>query len=560
MKLEKGVTLIELVMTIMIVGIMASAFISMFLPQVNLFFFLPNAIRVQNASSDVVASIVEGDRLAKGLRYAEPDKLSKITHTVGITAADPNAIAYTYFDANRVSHTAKVYLDTVDFSMKRQIDGGTPQILSNGGAPGTGGITVTSESAALFTPFKFYNISNSELTGAAIKPLDIYFITVTFYASTGGGNVKQQQSQTLRKVAVKVRHFVLQNSGEWEFQFAKWTGGVKPDLVGIKKNATGSPASSPVGSRKTEVHIYNGNSAGGSMLAFATASLQTDTALEEVGDNFDFLIADCGNLATRVPDGTLDLVAIKKNQTPSGEVEIHIYDGQNIGAGIFKIPILENAIGPVVIPLDLKNGYEDYEFQMGHWKPEGGSPDAILDLFVIKKKGATGTEVHVLDGATNFRDYFTFGQLTTAVGNTDNKWTFQIVDWNLDGYVDLACIQKRGGGSGKVEVHIWSGAPNAITHQRFQTALLHATSTLPPPTVSNLDFRLVDWDNDTHPDLVWVQRNRTGSNTTEVHALSCYDATGNLILVNGGASFSREILDTATGLHETNNGKSLTVP
>lgn len=573
MKRNKGETLIELVMTIVIVGIMASAFVGLFLPQITLFFFLPNSVRAQNAASDAMASVIEGDRFAKGLRYAEPDKLSKITETVGITAANGDSVTYTYFDVNRTKHTVLVYLDTASLSLKRQIDGGAIQVLSSGGAPGTGGIQIMGE-ADVNTLFKYYNLTGTELTGAALTPLSIYYVTVGFTAGTGAGGVKSYQSQTLQKSGVKIRHFYLKNTGEWEFQFAKWNADAKPDLIAIKKNVTGSG--------RTQTHIYDGNS------AFTAGLFGTNTILEETGDNFDFLMADCGNAGGRTPDGIQDLVAIKKSLTPSGKVEIHVYNG----ADGFQTPIFETAVGPVTALTpgpsnDVLNSYEELEFQMADWKPQVGGGDGKMDLFVIHKRSASGkTEVSVLDASVlsgepgNFQKYFSngsnliVGSPPNELGPTDNRWTFQIIDWDADGYVDLAAIRKRGTASGKVEVYVYSGMPILApsppnppdVYFRFQNALLLSSSTLPVQTASNLDFRLVDWDEHVdadgrkHPELIWVQRSQTGANKTEVHALSVYDAGGNMILVGGTAVFSRAVLDTATILHETNNGKSLTVP
>jgi hypothetical protein len=58
-------------------------------------------------------------------------------------------------------------------------------------------------------------------------------------------------------------------------------------------------------------------------------------------------------------------------------------------------------------------------------------------------------------------------------------------------------------------------------------------------TDGTFDFNVADWDRDGKPDLVAIKKSNTGSRSTEVHILS------------GSSNFSRFILQTGTGLHET---------
>ena len=52
-------------------------------------------------------------------------------------------------------------------------------------------------------------------------------------------------------------------------------------------------------------------------------NLHIKTALEETGDNWDFLLGDYNN------NGTLDLYCIKKSNTETNSTEVHILNGND---------------------------------------------------------------------------------------------------------------------------------------------------------------------------------------------------------------------------------------
>jgi surface antigen len=86
--------------------------------------------------------------------------------------------------------------------------------------------------------------------------------------------------------------------------------------------------------------------------------------------------------------------------------------------------------------------------------------DGFSDLVEIKKSstGSRSTEVHVLSGATNFRQFIL--QTGTALGEVGSDFEFEMTDWNRDGRSDLVAIKKSSTGSRSTEVHVLSGATN----------------------------------------------------------------------------------------------------
>ncbi len=98
---------------------------------------------------------------------------------------------------------------------------------------------------------------------------------------------------------------------------------------------------------------------------------------------------------------------------------------------------------------------ESWNFDFGKF-----NTDAVYDMYAIKKMGASGkTEVHVMNGSGGFKAYLL--NVATILGQTgtDNSWEFKVADYNRDGKLDLYAIKKQGAG-GRVEVRVLNGANN----------------------------------------------------------------------------------------------------
>lgn len=238
--------------------------------------------------------------------------------------------------------------------------------------------------------------------------------------------------------------------GEYTFRMADWDRDGRPDLIGIKENATGTGS--------TEVHILSGAS------NYQQFILHTGTPQPETGDDHDHIVADWNR------DGYPDLIIIKKYNTGTGSTEVHILSG----ASNFQQFILHTGTPQEETGIN-------YDFATGDWDRDG-----YPDLFIIKKYGTgTGmTEVHILSGSSSFQRFIL--HTGTAQHPTGDEYTFRVGDWNGDGVPDLIGIKKYGTETGSTEIHILSGASN------FQQFLLH-TGTVQEQTGSNYDFDVVRW-------------------------------------------------------------------
>jgi len=240
--------------------------------------------------------------------------------------------------------------------------------------------------------------------------------------------------------------------------------------------------------------------------------LQTGTPLHETDETFAFALADWDG------DNRPDLFIIKKSNTGTGSTEVSILSG----ASNFQNYLLQTGTA-------LHQTDHSFNFGVADWNNDGWQ-----DLFIIKKSntGTGSTEVSILSGATNFRDYLL--QTGTPLHQTDETFAFALADWTGDGKPDLFIIKKSNTGTGSTEISILSGASN------FQEYLLQ-TGTILHQTDHTFNFAVADWNNDGWPDLVIVKKSNTGTKSTEVSVLS------------GAMNFQEYLLQTGTPQHETDH-------
>ncbi|KAH7190937.1 hypothetical protein DER44DRAFT_796314 [Fusarium oxysporum] len=168
------------------------------------------------------------------------------------------------------------------------------------------------------------------------------------------------------------------------------------------------------------------------------------------------------------------------------------------------------------------------KFLMGDMNKDGRP-----DLVAVKMSGTSSnsTEVYILSGASGFKTFLT--QTGTGLHETSTAhFDFALTDWNGDNTLDLVVIKKNGTDTKSTEVQILSGASN------FQSFILQ-TGTALQETDDTFAFAMGKWDAGSKPDLFAIKKSKTGTKSTEMHILS------------GASGFQKFILQTGTGLHET---------
>lgn len=143
--------------------------------------------------------------------------------------------------------------------------------------------------------------------------------------------------------------------------------------------------------------------------------------------------------------------------------------------------------------------------------------------------------MHIASSSSGFRSRI-FEAGTTFAEEDDGTWL--LVPSKNSALPDLVFIRTSNTPSGRVEVHIASGASNYKTRTQ-ETATVFANE-------NNGSWSLYDYDNDGILDLVYIKTSNTGSNKVEVHVAS------------GASTYSQFILQTATafGLNNNNHNKN----
>jgi hypothetical protein len=201
--------------------------------------------------------------------------------------------------------------------------------------------------------------------------------------------------------------------------------------------------------------------------------LQTGTPLHETGGNFEFFLSH-----------NLDLYAIKKSATGTGRTEIHI--------------------------LTAASNYQEFRIRRGTALPETDDRWTFGiygagHVVGIQKSGTDSgmTELHFMSPQDEYQTVYR--KFVTALHQTDASYKLL-----LQTLGNLCVIKKRGGGSGKTEMHILSWGSD------YRQYLTQAPTVL-PETGEEYDFQVEP--RSPAPDLYVIWK-RTGTGKTRIHILS----------------------------------------
>jgi microsomal dipeptidase-like Zn-dependent dipeptidase len=240
----------------------------------------------------------------------------------------------------------------------------------------------------------------------------------------------------------------------------------------------------------------------------AQGSAPFQVALLDVGTRYAPETDGVWTMADYDRDGIPDLVFIKTSNVASGKIEVHIASG----ASNYQTSLL-----------DVPTRYAPETD--GVWTMADYDRDGIPDLVFIKTSNvASGKiEVHIASGASNYQTSL-LDVATRYAPETDGVWT--MADYDHDGIPDLVFIKTGNTGTGKIEVHIASGASN------YQTSLLDVGTRYAPETDGV--WMMADFDRDGSPDLVFIKTSNTGTGKIEVH------------IASGASSYESPLLDVGT--------------
>lgn len=181
-KKKAGFTLIELIMVIAIIGILSISGAYLMVNLVRNAVFIPNQLNMDMLAYDSLEIMIEGDSLAKGLRYSKY-----------ISAAADNQLTFADQSGRNISYK----IDTGTNKLYRSIAGGAwvliPYYLKSG-------INITGKSSKLFT---YYDSSNNTTS----TPSSVRRIKVALIAETGTGSYSDWEGSSEQCSSIAVKRF-----------------------------------------------------------------------------------------------------------------------------------------------------------------------------------------------------------------------------------------------------------------------------------------------------------------------------------------------------------------
>lgn len=221
---------------------------------------------------------------------------------------------------------------------------------------------------------------------------------------------------------------------------------------------------------------------------FTSAPKSIETKLPDLSsEDRLFTLARCQG------DEHPSLFAIRRSGATSGFVEVSIFSPDSYSEGETMKTILPAIKNPKI-----------WSFAFVNWA--GISSSGLPDLVAIKQSDTTNAkvEVHVLSSnVTESGKYHTWlAHRYTALDEIDDEAYFMFTDWNGDGTLDLAVVQRKGDKSGWL-VDILAGAAN---YRDFLVRTEVGSSTLNVDKAIRYDFAMTDMTGDGRPDLVAIQK------------------------------------------------------
>lgn len=182
-KRHNGVTIIELTMVMVIIGILSVGGAYILFNLIQSAIYIPNKLNMDMIASEALDIMIEGDEQAKGLRFS-----------LQITDIQPYQITYNNQD-HQVVH---FNLNTDDNKLYRSIDGSPDTYVPYYAS--SDGINISGKNGQLF----LYYDDNDAITA---DPVDVRRIAISLIAMTGSGDFNQWQGKSELSSAIAVKRF-----------------------------------------------------------------------------------------------------------------------------------------------------------------------------------------------------------------------------------------------------------------------------------------------------------------------------------------------------------------
>lgn len=211
-------------------------------------------------------------------------------------------------------------------------------------------------------------------------------------------------------------------------------------------------------------------------------------------------------------DGSI--LNILKRDTGSGKTEAHLTNPDRESGFVLNTPTAQHAT----------DGHE--------WQFDVCQETGDIFCFFLNGTGSGHTEVHIMTRASNYQEF----SLQTGMGleETDYEtWRFRVGPNR-----DIYAIKTKDTGAKMTEIHIMTAASGyQAFSMRDQTALCETDG-----ETDNVEFLV----NQRSGDIVYLAKDHTGSNSTEVHVMP--------------PPFKAFSIQTGTCMHETDEHWNFAIP
>jgi len=180
---NKGFTLIEAVMVILIIAIIAVSGAYLMAYSVQNYVFIPNQLNTDMLASELLDIMIEGDSQAKGLRFCK-----------SITSAGAAQVIFINQDNQTIRYTYNSGPGTVT----RIIGAGPAAVIPY---YGQAGVSVSPRSGSFFT---YYDAAGAATSTASL----VRRVQIELIAKTGTGSYSDWQGQSAQSSSVAVKKFI----------------------------------------------------------------------------------------------------------------------------------------------------------------------------------------------------------------------------------------------------------------------------------------------------------------------------------------------------------------
>jgi len=185
---KKAATLIELIITILILVVIGSAGVAFFIPMMHLFFYSPSQLMVDNVAQDLASIIIEGDNNAKGLRFSK-----------SITSADEDEITFTNTDNDTIVYRWDATEEKVFRNINSTGESAIPYSYYKN--------VILKGSASDSEIFQYYDSSASKIAVPVASVSSIESIRMNLIIQAGPGKIEASQGRIEINTGIDIKQY-----------------------------------------------------------------------------------------------------------------------------------------------------------------------------------------------------------------------------------------------------------------------------------------------------------------------------------------------------------------